>query len=58
MDRYDSYGACQSLHALVDAMSNWFIRRSRSRYWAADKQSPDKLDAYWTLYESFVVITK
>lgn len=58
MDRYDSYGACQSLHALVDAMSNWFIRRSRSRYWAPDKQSPDKLDAYWTLYESFVVITK
>jgi isoleucyl-tRNA synthetase len=58
MDRYDSYGACQSLHALVDAMSNWFIRRSRSRYWAADKQSPDKLDAYWTLYETFVVIAK
>lgn len=58
MDRYDSYGACQSLHSLVDAMSNWFIRRSRSRYWAPDKQSPDKLDAYWTLYESFVVITK
>jgi isoleucyl-tRNA synthetase len=58
MDRYDSYGACQSLHALVDAMSNWFIRRSRSRYWAPDKQSAEKLDAYWTLYESFVVITK
>lgn len=58
MDRYDSYGACQTLHTLVDAMSNWFIRRSRSRYWAADKSSPDKLDAYWTLYESFVVITK
>lgn len=58
MDRYDSYGACQSLHSLVDALSNWYVRRSRSRYWAADKASPDKLDAYWTLYESMVVITK
>ncbi|XZE21939.1 isoleucine--tRNA ligase [Pirellulaceae bacterium SH449] len=58
MDRYDSYGACQTLHGLVDAMSNWFIRRSRSRYWAADKASTDKLDAYWTLYETFVVIAK
>lgn len=58
MDRYDSYGACQSLNALVDALSNWYVRRSRSRYWAADKQSPGKLDAYWTLYESLVVIAK
>ncbi len=58
MDRYDSYGACQSLHAIVDALSNWYVRRSRSRYWAADKSSPDKLDAYWTLYESMLVISK
>lgn len=58
MDRYDSYGACQSLNALVDAMSNWYVRRSRSRYWAADKKSQDKIDAYWTLYESMVVIAK
>jgi isoleucyl-tRNA synthetase len=58
MDRYDSYGACQSLNALVDALSNWYVRRSRSRYWASDKQSTDKIDAYWTLYESLVVIAK
>ena len=58
MDRYDSYGACQSLNALVDALSNWYVRRSRSRYWASDKKSQDKLDAYWTLYESLVVISK
>ena len=58
MDKYDSYGACQTLNALVDALSNWYVRRSRSRYWAADKQSPEKLDAYWTLYETLVVITK
>lgn len=58
MDKYDSYGACQTLNSLVDALSNWYVRRSRSRYWAADKQAPEKLDAYWTLYESLVVISK
>jgi len=58
MDRYDSYGACQSLNSAVDAMSNWYVRRSRSRYWGADKQSVDKIDAYWTLYECMVVIAK
>ena len=58
MDQYDSYGACQTLNALVDALSNWYVRRSRSRYWAADTQAPDKLDAYWTLYESLIVIAK
>jgi isoleucyl-tRNA synthetase len=58
MDRYDSYGACQSINALVDALSNWYVRRSRSRYWASDKQATDKIDAYWTLYESLIVIAK
>lgn len=58
MDRYDSFGACQSINSLVDALSNWYVRRSRSRYWAVDKASVEKLDAYWTLYESMVVIAK
>ena len=58
MDRYDSYGACESLHAFVDALSNWYVRRSRSRYWSSDKQDRDKLDAYWTLYECLVVTSK
>lgn len=58
MDAYDSYGACQSISGLVEGLSNWFVRRSRSRYWAADKKSQDKIDAYWTLYECLVSITK
>ncbi len=58
MDRYDSYGACQALTELVDAMSNWFVRRSRNRFWAEDTTSPDKLDAYWTLYECLITISK
>ncbi len=51
MDAYDNYGACQHITAFVDALSNWYVRRSRDRFWAADKRSVEKLDAYWTLYE-------
>jgi isoleucyl-tRNA synthetase len=58
MDAYNSYDACQALNAFVDALSNWYVRRSRSRYWAADKKSVDKQDAYWTLYECLVVVSK
>ncbi|MEQ1830346.1 MAG: isoleucine--tRNA ligase, partial [Pirellula sp.] len=58
MDAYNSYDACQALNALVDALSNWYVRRSRSRYWASEKDSSDKIDAYWTLYECLVVISK
>jgi len=58
MDAYDNYGACQSIIGFVDALSNWYVRRSRDRFWAADKQSPAKLDAYWTLYECLVSTAK
>ena len=58
MDAYDNYAACGSITALVDALSNWYVRRSRDRYWSADKRSRDKLDAYWTLYECLLTISK
>lgn len=51
MDNYDNYAACAKINEFVDALSNWYVRRSRSRFWEADKQSREKLDAYWTLYE-------
>jgi isoleucyl-tRNA synthetase len=58
MDAYDNFGACQRITEFVDALSNWYVRRSRDRYWAADKLSLEKLDAYWTLYECLVATTK
>ncbi len=58
MDAYDNYGACQAITQFVDAMSNWYVRRSRDRFWANDKRAPEKLDAYWTLYECLISITK
>lgn len=43
--------AAQSLSALVEGLSNWFVRRSRDRFWQAEKNET-KWSAYWTLYES------
>ncbi|MEY3206148.1 MAG: Isoleucine--tRNA ligase [Planctomycetota bacterium] len=64
LDRYDHFGAAGRLSSLVEAVSNWFVRRSRDRFWAAGKADtgPDgnreKLDAYFTLYETLLTITK
>jgi isoleucyl-tRNA synthetase len=64
LDAYDHFGAAQQLSGLVDAVSNWFVRRSRDRFWAAGRADggpdtdADKLDAYWTLYETLVTITR
>ena len=64
MDRYDHFGAAGALSALVDAVSNWFVRRSRDRFWAAGRADtgPEgnaaKLDAYWTLYETLLTIAR
>ena len=58
MDAYDNYGACCRITAFVDALSNWYVRRSRDRFWSKDKQSQDKQDAYWTLYECLTTTAK
>src|SRR4029078_9302721 len=58
MDAYDNFGACQHITKFVDALSNWYVRRSSDRFWAADKRGVEKLDAYWTLYEALVSATK
>jgi isoleucyl-tRNA synthetase len=64
MDAFDHFAAAQRLSALVDAVSNWYVRRSRDRFWAAGRAdggpgtNQEKLDAYWTLYETLVTITK
>ena len=64
LDAYDHFGAAGELSRLVDAMSNWFVRRSRDRFWAAGKAEAGpaadlaKLDAYWTLYETLLTVTR
>ena len=58
MDAFDNYAACRHLHAFVDALSNWYIRRCRDRFWSGEVDSPEKIDAYWTLYEVLVTTAK
>lgn len=49
MDEFRSYEATQVLSEFVEGLSNWYVRRSRDRFWA-EGRGQDKLDAYWTLY--------
>jgi isoleucyl-tRNA synthetase len=58
MDAFDNFGACKALNAFVDALSNWYVRRNRDRFWSGARHTPDKLDAYWTLYECLVTVCK
>ena len=39
MDAYDNFAACGRITAFVDALSNWYVRRSRDRFWSEDKRS-------------------
>jgi isoleucyl-tRNA synthetase len=57
MDQYDCYSAARALTGLLDGLSNWYVRRSRSRFWGAG-WSQDKADAFWTLYECLVTFAR
>lgn len=48
LDAYGIYGAARALLRFVDDLSNWYVRRSRSRFWS---EGPALADALWTLYE-------
>jgi len=79
MDRFENYPAAGRLKDFLDALSNWYVRRSRERFWrpvhacegtggpasgrsATDQRSvpqdQDKWDAYNTLYEALVTLSK
>ena len=49
MDAYDIPGACAEITAFLDALNNWYIRRSRPRFWASGLDD-SKQAAYDTLY--------
>ncbi len=50
MDTLESYPAAREVSDFMDSLSNWYVRRSRPRFWASE-WTQDKADAYWTLYE-------
>ena len=43
MDRYDIVGACATIREFLDALTNWYVRRSRDRFWAGDRDAVDTL---------------
>ena len=43
MDAYDLYGACARVRAFADVLTNWYIRRSRQRFWDGDHDAIDTL---------------
>ena len=49
--------AARALQEFVDDMSNWYVRRSRSRFWAKGMEQ-DKINAYMTLYTALVTVAK
>ena len=57
MDEFRVYDATVALTGFVDALSNWYVRRCRSRFWASGLDA-DKLDVHWTLYECLVALAK
>ena len=49
--------AARALDTFVDEMSNWYVRRSRDRFWAKGMEQ-DKINAYMTLYTALVTVAK
>ncbi len=57
MDAYDIAAACQVVKEYLDALNNWYIRRSRPRFWG-ETGAADQKDAYDTLYTCLVVLCR
>ncbi len=57
LENYDVLGATRPIEAFVDTLSNWYLRRSRRRFWKSGSDA-DKQAAYATLYEALVALSK
>ncbi len=57
MDRLDLAAACNALPPFIEALNNWYIRRSRDRFWKSEKDA-DKTAAYDTLYTVLVTLVR
>lgn len=52
LDAYDLSGACATVRSYLDALTNWYVRRSRDRFWSGDR------DAFDTLYTVLSTLTQ
>lgn len=57
LEDYDAATASRQIEAFVDDLSNWYVRRSRRRFWKSEHDQ-DKQAAYATLYECLVTTTQ
>ena len=57
LENYRIPEAAKALESFVDDMSNWYVRRSRERFWAKGMEQ-DKINAYMTLYTALVTLSK
>lgn len=57
MDGYDLAAACQVVKEYLDALNNWYIRRSRPRFWG-ETGAADQRDAFDTLYTCLVTLSR
>jgi isoleucyl-tRNA synthetase len=57
LDSYSPTEAGRKIEGFVDSLSNWYVRRSRRRFWKSENDA-DKLSAYNTLYQCLVTLSK
>lgn len=57
LDKYELQTPTRAISEFVDRLSNWYIRRSRERFWGSE-ENDDKISAYKTLYEVLVGLSK
>ncbi len=57
LENYNPTDAGRKIEGFVDELSNWYVRRSRRRFWKSESDA-DKLAAYTTLYECLVTLSK
>lgn len=57
LEKYDMQTPARAISEFVDRLSNWYIRRSRERFWGSE-ENDDKKSAYKTLYEVLVSLSK
>ena len=57
LDHYDPTDAGRKIENFVSSLSNWYVRRSRRRFWKSENDT-DKIGAYNTLYTCLVTLTK
>lgn len=57
LDGFENQPAARRLAELVEGLANWWLRRSRARFWSAER-GPDKWDAYETLHTCLLTLSR